>query len=236
MICAATGPGGAGATDVLGRVRARERCDDAAHAPGPAPRRARPGAGTAAHPRRWCLARPHARGRRRHRGNVSQRARLRMDAQAGWRARPRRPHPRSASTSVDRRARGDRRHRRLPRARDRVVVGRRRRQRAGRHAARLQPRAGRQRPDVRQRARDLGAGVPHEAPSVRFSADLRTIAADDGSELRFHPRGASAAAATTCCSCAATTVRPSARSAARCRATSLWRVRVGVVEHHRARW
>src|ERR1700722_11262197 len=28
------------------------------------------------------------------------------------------------------------------------------------------------------------AGVPHEAPPVRFSADLRSIASDDGSELR----------------------------------------------------
>ena len=31
------------------------------------------------------------------------------------------------------------------------------------------------------------AGVPHEAPAVRFSADLRTIASNDGSELRFSP-------------------------------------------------
>lgn len=29
------------------------------------------------------------------------------------------------------------------------------------------------------------AGVPHEAPPVRFSGDLRTIASDDGSRLRF---------------------------------------------------
>jgi hypothetical protein len=29
------------------------------------------------------------------------------------------------------------------------------------------------------------AGVPHEAPPVRFSGDLRSIASDDGSELRF---------------------------------------------------
>jgi hypothetical protein len=28
-------------------------------------------------------------------------------------------------------------------------------------------------------------GVPHEAPPVRFSKDLRTIASDDGAELRF---------------------------------------------------
>jgi Protein of unknown function (DUF2804) len=31
------------------------------------------------------------------------------------------------------------------------------------------------------------AGVPHEPPAVRFSADLGTIACDDGSELRFAP-------------------------------------------------
>jgi hypothetical protein len=31
------------------------------------------------------------------------------------------------------------------------------------------------------------AGVPHEAPPVRFSADLRSICADDGSKLRFAP-------------------------------------------------
>jgi hypothetical protein len=31
------------------------------------------------------------------------------------------------------------------------------------------------------------ARVPHEAPPVRFSSDLRTIASDDGSELRFAP-------------------------------------------------
>ncbi len=31
------------------------------------------------------------------------------------------------------------------------------------------------------------AGVPHEPPAVRFSADLGTIASDDGSELRFEP-------------------------------------------------
>jgi hypothetical protein len=31
------------------------------------------------------------------------------------------------------------------------------------------------------------AGVPHEAPPVRFSEDLRSICSDDGSELRFAP-------------------------------------------------
>ncbi len=31
------------------------------------------------------------------------------------------------------------------------------------------------------------AEMPHEAPPVRFSADLRTISSDDGSELRFTP-------------------------------------------------
>jgi hypothetical protein len=31
------------------------------------------------------------------------------------------------------------------------------------------------------------ADVPHEAPPVRFSGDLRAIASDDGSELRFAP-------------------------------------------------
>ncbi len=30
------------------------------------------------------------------------------------------------------------------------------------------------------------AGEPHEVPPVRFREDLRTISADDGSELRFH--------------------------------------------------
>jgi hypothetical protein len=79
------------------------------------------------------------------------------------------------------------------------------------------------------------AGVPHEAPPVRFSADLRTIADDDGSELRFTPE------------------------AERSRRDNLLLVRsdyrapfgsfsgtlpgaiplahaLGVVEHHRARW
>jgi len=78
-------------------------------------------------------------------------------------------------------------------------------------------------------------GVPHEAPSVRFSADLGTIACDDGSELRFAPE------------------------AERSRRENLLLVRsdyrapfgtfkgdlpggislehaLGVVEHHRARW
>ena len=31
------------------------------------------------------------------------------------------------------------------------------------------------------------AGAPHEAPPVRFAADLRTISSTDGSELRFTP-------------------------------------------------
>lgn len=31
------------------------------------------------------------------------------------------------------------------------------------------------------------AGSPHEAPPVRFSADLRSISSDDGSQLRFAP-------------------------------------------------
>ena len=31
------------------------------------------------------------------------------------------------------------------------------------------------------------AGTPHEAPPVSFAADLRTIACDDGSQLRFAP-------------------------------------------------
>jgi hypothetical protein len=79
------------------------------------------------------------------------------------------------------------------------------------------------------------AGMPHEAPPVHFSADLRTIAVDDGSELRFTP------------------------AAERSRRDNLLLVRsdyrapfgsfsgtlpggiplaraVGVVEHHRARW
>ncbi|HXC23995.1 MAG TPA: DUF2804 family protein [Solirubrobacteraceae bacterium] len=79
------------------------------------------------------------------------------------------------------------------------------------------------------------AGVPHEAPPVSFSSDLRTVAADDGSELRF------------------------AAEAERSRRDNLLLVRsdyrapfgrfsgalpggiqltqaVGVVEHHRARW
>jgi hypothetical protein len=79
------------------------------------------------------------------------------------------------------------------------------------------------------------AGVPHEAPPVRFSTDLSTIASDDGSELRF------------------------ATEAERSRHDNLLLVRsdyrapfgtfsgtlpgpialaeaIGVVEHHRARW
>jgi hypothetical protein len=79
------------------------------------------------------------------------------------------------------------------------------------------------------------AGVPHEAPPVRFSSDLSTIACDDGSELRF------------------------AGEAERSRSENLLLVRsdyrapfgtfsgvlpgdiplthaLGVVEHHRARW
>ncbi|HTB49357.1 MAG TPA: DUF2804 family protein [Solirubrobacteraceae bacterium] len=79
------------------------------------------------------------------------------------------------------------------------------------------------------------AGIPHEAPPVRFAEDLRTIASDDGSQLRFGPQ------------------------AERSRRDNLLLVRsdyrapfgtfggmlpggielsqaLGVVEHHRARW
>jgi Domain of unknown function (DUF2804), C-terminal len=79
------------------------------------------------------------------------------------------------------------------------------------------------------------AGIPHEAPAVRFSTDLRSISAEDGSELRFAPE------------------------AERSRRENLLLVRsdyrapfgafsgtlpggipvtdaLGVVEHHRARW
>ncbi|MGA7704917.1 MAG: DUF2804 family protein, partial [Solirubrobacteraceae bacterium] len=79
------------------------------------------------------------------------------------------------------------------------------------------------------------AGVPHEAAPVRFAADLRSIVAEDGSELRFAPE------------------------AERSRKENLGLVRsdyrapfgtftgtlpggielehaLGVVEHHRARW
>ncbi len=79
------------------------------------------------------------------------------------------------------------------------------------------------------------AGVPHEAPPVHFSADLCSISADDGSQLRFAPE------------------------AERSRRDNLLLLRsdyrapfgtfngklpggieltyaVGVVEHHRARW
>lgn len=79
------------------------------------------------------------------------------------------------------------------------------------------------------------AGVPHEAPPVRFSGDLGSIASEDGSELRFAPE------------------------AQRSRSDNLLLVRsdyrapfgsfsgtlpgginltqaLGVVEHHRARW
>lgn len=79
------------------------------------------------------------------------------------------------------------------------------------------------------------ARSPHEAPAVRFSADLRSISSDDGSQLRFAPE------------------------AERSRRDNLLLVRsdyrapfgtfsgklpggielahaVGVVEHHRARW
>jgi hypothetical protein len=79
------------------------------------------------------------------------------------------------------------------------------------------------------------AGAPHEARPVSFSADLRSIASEDGSLLRFAPE------------------------AERSRSDNLWLVRsdyrapfgrfsgtlpgeiplahaVGVVEHHRARW
>ena len=78
-------------------------------------------------------------------------------------------------------------------------------------------------------------GVPHEAPPVRFSSDLRTISYDDGSTLSFTPE------------------------AERSRRDNLFLVRsnyrapfgsfsgtlpggitlacaLGVVEHHRARW
>ena len=79
------------------------------------------------------------------------------------------------------------------------------------------------------------AGVPHEAPPVRFSVDLRSISSDDGSQLRF------------------------AAEAERSRRENLLLVRsdyrapfgtfsgylpggiemsyaVGVIEHHRAHW
>ena len=180
-------------------------------------------------------ARPRTHRRRRYRSEVPQRQRIRMDAQASRRTRPRPTDPRRLSADRDRRTCRDRRHRRLPRTRDGVVVGRRGRRRPGRDSARIQPRAGRQRPASGSERAIWVAGVPHEAPPVRFSADLRSISSEDGSQLRFAPE------------------------AERSRRENLLLVRsdyrapfgtfsgklpggielthaLGVVEHHRARW
>lgn len=79
------------------------------------------------------------------------------------------------------------------------------------------------------------AGVPHEAPPVRFSADLISIASDDGSQLRFAPEGERSRRDNLLI------VRSDYRAPFGAFSGSLpggipLAHGLGVVEHHRARW
>jgi hypothetical protein len=79
------------------------------------------------------------------------------------------------------------------------------------------------------------AGVPHEAAPVRFSADLRSISAEDGSELRFVPEAERSRRDNLLL------VRSDYRAPfGRFSGTLPGDIQLahahGVVEHHRARW
>jgi hypothetical protein len=79
------------------------------------------------------------------------------------------------------------------------------------------------------------AGVPHEAPPVRFSGDLRAIASDDGSEVRFTPEAERSRRDNLLL------VRSDYRAPFGCFSGTLpggipLAHAYGVVEHHRARW
>ena len=163
-------------------------------------------------------------------------------ARCGRASRP--ASPRSGTLALDggaptsgRRARGDRRHRRPPRAPHRVALERRRRAERRRQRAGVEPRQRRQRPAERLRARGVGR---------------RRAARGGAGELRDGPLDA--IRATTAASCASTPRRERSRSdepAARAAATTARRSArfsgtlpggvalahgLGVMEHHRARW
>jgi hypothetical protein len=79
------------------------------------------------------------------------------------------------------------------------------------------------------------AGVPHEAPPVRFSGDLRAIASDDGSEVRFTPEAERSRRDNLLL------LRSDYRAPFGCFSGTLpgdipLAHAYGVVEHHRARW
>jgi hypothetical protein len=79
------------------------------------------------------------------------------------------------------------------------------------------------------------AGVPHEVPPVRFSSDLRSIAADDGSALRFAVEAERARRDNLLL------LRSDYRAPFGCFSGTLpggiaLAHAFGVVEHHRARW
>jgi Protein of unknown function (DUF2804) len=79
------------------------------------------------------------------------------------------------------------------------------------------------------------AGVPHEAPAVRFSADLRSISSEDGSELRFAPEAERSRRDNLLLVCSDYRAPFGAFNGKLPGGIDL-RHAVGVVEHHRARW
>jgi hypothetical protein len=79
------------------------------------------------------------------------------------------------------------------------------------------------------------AGVPHEAPPVRFSPDLRSISSDDGSRLRFAPE-AERSRCDNLLLLRSDYRAPFGTFSGRLPDGVELAHAVGVVEHHRARW
>jgi hypothetical protein len=79
------------------------------------------------------------------------------------------------------------------------------------------------------------AGSPHEAPPVRFSADLRSISSEDGSQLRFAPEAERSRRDNLLLLRSDYRAPFGAFSGKLPGGIELVRA-VGVVEHHRARW
>jgi hypothetical protein len=79
------------------------------------------------------------------------------------------------------------------------------------------------------------AGVPHETPPVRFSGDLRAIASDDGSELRFVPE-AERSRRDNLLLVRSDYRAPFGRFSGTLPGDIPLAQASGVVEHHRARW
>jgi hypothetical protein len=79
------------------------------------------------------------------------------------------------------------------------------------------------------------AGVPHEAPPVRFSGDLRTMSSEDGSELRFAPE-AERGRRDNLLLIRSDYRAPFGRFSGTLPGAIPLARAYGVVEHHRARW